>query len=158
EIGQDEKVKASILEIFGVDPTATATSKIKVNNNTSNGKSIHIPNPNENNLSEAIKTRLVYDVEFSPNPILSTNLGKFNYIHKIKDGKDIYFFSNSSDDIIETEVTLKGKLDLHQANPHNGNIQRIENISYFKINNQEYTKCELILKPVSSIFWIAYQY
>ncbi|MEQ8216943.1 MAG: glycosyl hydrolase [Arenibacter sp.] len=158
EIGQDEKVKALILEIFGVDPTATATSKIKVNNNTSNGKSIHIPNPNENNLSEAIKTRLVYDVEFSPNPILSTNLGKFNYIHKIKDGKDIYFFSNSSDDIIETEVTLKGKLDLHQANPHNGNIQRIENISYFKINNQEYTKCELILKPVSSIFWIAYQY
>jgi hypothetical protein len=155
EIGQDEKVKALILEIFGVDPTATATSKIKVNNNTSNGKSIHIPNPNENNLSEAIKTRLVSDVEFSPNPNLTTDLGKFNYIHKIKDGRDIYFFSNSSDETIESVVTLKGKLDLRQANPHNGKIQDLKNISHFKIDNQEFTKGTLTLKPVSAVFWIS---
>lgn len=158
EMGQDEKVKELIFEIFNVNPEAPLLSKIKFNSNTVKGEAIHIPNPNGDNLSKTIKRHVDSDVEFSPNPILATNMGKFNYIHKIKDSKDIYFFSNSSDDIIETEVTLKGKLDLHQANPHNGNIQRIENISYFKINNQEYTKCKLILKPVSSIFWIAYQY
>lgn len=157
EMGQDEKVKELIFEIFNVNPEDPLLSKIKFNSNTVEGEAIHIPNPDGDNLSKTIKRHVDSDVEFSPNPILSTNMGKFNYIHKIKDSKDIYFFSNSSDDIIETEVTLKGKLDLHQANPHNGNIQRIENISYFKINNQEYTKCKLILKPVSSIFWIAYQ-
>ena len=158
EIGQDEKVKDLIFEIFNVNPEKTLLSKLQINSNSAKGQAIHISNPNSSNLFEIIKTRLVSDVEFSPNPLISTDIGKFNYIHKIKDGKDIYFFSNSSDDIIETEVTLKGKLDLHQSNPHNGNVQHIENISYFKINNQEFTKCRLTLRPVSTLFWISNQY
>ena len=157
EMGQDEKVKALILEIFNINPEVSAITEIHVSDNTSGGEAIHIPNPNEKNLSEALKTHVVSDVEFSPKPVLSSELGKFNYIHKIKEGKDIYFFSNSSDDLIETEVTLKGKLDLYQANPHSGKIMRLDNTSHFKINNNIFTKGTLTLKPVSTTFWVSNQ-
>ena len=47
-------------------------------------------------------------------------MGKFNYIHKIKDGKHIYFFSNSSDETVSTTVFLRGKLQPEKWNPYNG--------------------------------------
>ncbi|MBT8306928.1 MAG: hypothetical protein KJN85_08325 [Maribacter sp.] len=155
EMDQDEKVQALVKEIFGVDPKAPLTSEIKHNDNSSNGEAVHIPKPNKKNLSQAINTTLAPDVQLSPNPVLKTDLGKFNYIHKIKDDRDIYFFSNSSDETIETEVTLKGNLDLYKADPRNGRILRLENSSHFKIDNQEFTKGTLRLEPVSATFWIA---
>ncbi len=155
EVGQDDKVKALILEIFKVNPEATEISEIQINSNSAGGKAVHISKPNKNTLSEAIKASVVTDVAFNPNPKLSTDIGKFNYIHKVKDGEDFYFFSNSSDETIKTEVTLKGKLELYKADPHTGNIEKIENISHFTVDNQEFTKSTLTLKPVSASFWIS---
>lgn len=155
KMGQDEKVQDLITEMFGVDPKAPLTSEIKRNDNSYKGRAIHIPNPTDKNLSEAINANVVADVQFSPKPILATDMGKFNYIHKIKDGKDIYFFSNSSDETIETEVTLKGNLNLNTANPHTGKVLTLEKVSHFKVGNQEFTKGTLRLEPVSATFWIA---
>ncbi len=155
EMGQDEKVKALITEIFGKNQESKDSSDIQTNNHANGGTAIHIPNPNEENLAEALHARIVEDVAFNPSPKLATDMGKFSYIHKIKDGQDIYFFSNSSDETIKTEVTLKGKLELYKADPHNGNIEKIENISHFTIDNQEFTKSTLTLKPVSASFWIS---
>ncbi len=154
-MGQDKEVQDLISEMFGVDPKAPLTSEIKRNDNIYKGKAIHIPNPTDKNLSEAINANVVADVQFSPSPILATDIGKFNYIHKIKDGKDIYFFSNSSDETIETEVTLKGNHNLNTADPHTGKILSLENVSHFKVGNQELTKGTLKLEPVSATFWIA---
>lgn len=155
EMGQDEKVKALITEIFGKNQESKDSSDIQTNNHANGGTAIHIPNPNEENLAEALHARIVEDVAFNPSPKLATDMGKFSYIHKIKDGQDIYFFSNSSDETIKTEVTLKGKLELYKADPHNGNIEKIENISHFTVDNQEFTKSTLTLKPVSASFWIS---
>ena len=155
EMGQDEKIKELIFEIFNINPEDTQVSEIKINGNSNGGKAIYISEPNEHTLSEAIKENMVTDVAFNPTPKLSTNKGKFNYIHKIKDGKNFYFFSNSSDDTITTEVTIQGKHYLFNANPHNGDIQQIKNLTHTKFNNQEFTKATLTLKPVSSTFWIS---
>ncbi|WP_194526519.1 glycosyl hydrolase [Zobellia roscoffensis] len=156
EIGQDIKVRDLVVEIFKVNPEDSLFYGTQIHTNAAAGQAIHIPNPNSSNLYEAIKTRLLTDVEFLPNPKLSTNIGKFNYIHKVKDGKDIYFFSNSSDETIETEVVLRGKLDLYQASPHDGTIQHLKEASHLKIKDQDFTKCRLLLKPVSATFWISY--
>ena len=157
EMGEDEKVKALILEIFKVNPEAIEISELQINSNSAGGKAIHISKPNENTLSEALKASMVTDVAFNPNPKLSTDMGKFNYVHKVKDGKDFYFFSNSSDETITTEITLQGKHYLFNADPHNGHIEKIKNLTHSKFNNQEFTKATLMLKPVSSTFWISNQ-
>lgn len=155
EMGQDEKVKALILEIFGVNPESQLISEINTKENKNGGKAISISNPAKSSLEKAIRSRVTPDVKFSPNPYLSKDLGKFSYIHKIKDGKDIYFFSNSTDQPIRTEVTLKGSFDLYSANPHNGTITPLENTAQVTVGNQEFTKANLNLNPVSATFWIS---
>lgn len=155
EMGQDEKVSALITEIFGVNLQSKDGSDIRTNNHPNGGTAIHILNPNEENLAEALHTRIVADVAFNPNPKMATNMGKFSYIHKIKDGQDIYFFSNSSDESIRTEVTLRGKLNLNEANPHIGTIVSIKKVKHVMIDDQEFTKATLLLKPVSATFWIS---
>ncbi|MDP5230683.1 MAG: hypothetical protein NWQ38_09840, partial [Cellulophaga sp.] len=61
----------------------------------------------------------------------------------------------SSDERIETEVTLRGKLNLNQANPHDGTIVSIKKVEHLSIDGQEFTKATLLLKPVSATFWIS---
>ncbi|KQC31327.1 glycosyl hydrolase [Flagellimonas eckloniae] len=155
EMGEDEKVINLVREIFDVNSLALDTSKVRTNSNDNGGHAVFIPIPDKENISKAISQHLIPDVQFSPNPVLSTDFGKFSYIHKIKDGIDIFYFSNSSDETIRTEVTLKGTLYLNNANPHNGEILELKNITHFKIDGHEYTKCYLTLKPVSSTFWIS---
>ena len=41
---------------------------------------------------------------------LTTSGGNFSYIHKVKDGKSMFFFGNSSDAEVDTWVSLRGKL------------------------------------------------
>nr|WP_067059668.1 glycosyl hydrolase [Mucilaginibacter sp. L294] len=35
--------------------------------------------------------------------------GRFSYLHKVRDGKQIYYFANSTTDVINAEVMLRGK-------------------------------------------------
>lgn len=155
EIGQDQKVIDLILEIFGIDPLSYNNPEVHKKTNANGGHAIFIPNPLPQVLSESIQNHVIPDVQFSPNPNLSTDFGKFSYIHKIKEGKNIFFFSNSSDETIETEVILKGKLNLKNANPHSGEISDLKERSYFEINNQVFSKYKLKLRPVKSTFWIS---
>jgi len=94
------------------------------------------------------------DVVFTNNPVLKTDFGKFNYIHKIKDGKNIFFFTNSSDEKIHTEVILRGDLKLECWNPHNGNSKALKIKVFVGPDGKKYSKCFLDLDTVSSVFWI----
>lgn len=155
EMGRDEEVKKLVTALFDVANAEKSGDELVINENALGGKAIHIPNPNQLNVSETLHTNLVADVQFSPNPILATDMGKFNYIHKIKDGRQIYFLSNSSDEKIETEVTLKGNFQLYEANPHTGIISALSNAKQLKKDNQEFTNVSLNLPPVSAVFWIS---
>ena len=46
--------------------------------------------------------------------------GSLTYNHKVKEGRNIYFFANSSDKPIETKVVLRGSMVLAIWNPMNG--------------------------------------
>ena len=95
-----------ILEINSLNPDST---KIQVNSNAKGGFEVHIPKPNKENIQKIPDERMVADVRFSPEPVLQSDWGKFISIHKISDGKHIYMFTNSSDEIFVMEVILKGK-------------------------------------------------
>ena len=83
-----------------------------------------------------------------------SNFGKFSYIHKLKNGKNIFYFANSNDESINTEVLIKGKLKLQKWNPHNGEIDKNIDMTYLSIGSVDYTKIKLSLKGVDSIFFI----
>lgn len=154
EKGQDQKVVDLIQEIFALNPLLQDTTQIQSSSNKNGGQAVFIPNPNQQNLSQVLDKHLPADVRFSPNPDLSTDFGKVNYIHKVKEDKNIYYFTNSSDETIETEVILKGKLKLENWNPHTGITTDLKSLSHFEEGGVIFTKGKLKLRPVSSTFWI----
>jgi len=154
EMGEDQKVLDLVNTVFGLNPLEMDTVQIQTNSNANGGFAVHIPKPTINNIQKVLDERMDVDVRFSPNPVLKTDWGKFNYIHKIKDGKHIYMFTNSSDEDIETELILRGNLELEEWNPHTGLID--DNITFNKLvkNGQEFTKLKLKLEAVKSVFFI----
>jgi hypothetical protein len=156
EIGEDKKVIELVQDIFGINALEQDSAKIQNNSNEKGGAAIFIPKPDKINIKQALES-ISPDVQFVSNPELETDFGKFSYIHKIKDGNDIFYFANSSDEQINTEVLLKGKLDLENWNPHNGTVFQIKDIEIIEDNGQVFTKCKLNLKPVSSMFWLGKQ-
>jgi hypothetical protein len=66
-------------------------------------------------LDEAL---VAYDVRFDPSPTVTG--GNLTYLHKVDGDRQIYFFANSSQTLVETQVCLRGRLDLELWNPHDG--------------------------------------
>jgi len=156
EIGEDQKVIETIIRIFGIDPRQqeSINETLMVTNNAG-GKGFFLPQATEGELNEILEENTpAPDVSFDSSPKLKTDLGKLNYIHKIKDGKNIYFFSNSSDEVVVTEITLKGKLGLKNWNPHDGVISELKNVKYLELDGKVFTQGRLVLNPVKSTLWI----
>lgn len=154
ELGEDQKVVDLVDEIFNLNPSNLYSSQIHTNSNENGGFAIHIPKPDKDNIQKILDDRMIADVIFSPNPVLKTDWGKFNYIHKVKDEKHIYMFTNSSNEEINIEVSLRGNLNLEEWNPHTGSITQLEYTESVETNNQHFTKGKLRLDAVSSIFWV----
>ena len=77
--------------------------------------------------------------------------GYSSYIHKVKNNIDIYFFANSSETSICTEILLKGELCPILLDPHIGK-EAPANYEHIMHNIQAYTKINISLEPVRSIF------
>ena len=155
ELGQDQKVIDLVKEIFGVDPL-TNMEYIQHNTNANGGEAFFLPRPDKRSLQQVLaQLQPAADVIFPGNTSLSPDYGKFSYIHKINDGKHIYLFANSSDDYIDTDILLKGKLKPQLWNPHTGEI--IKNVHHEEItlHGERYTKLRLSLEPVKSIFIVS---
>jgi hypothetical protein len=152
-MGEDQKVIDLVAEIFGIDALVQDSTKIQSNSNEKGGKAVFIPSPEKENLQTAL-SHILPDVQFISNPKLASDFGKFSYIHKIKDGRNIYYFANSSDEKIETEVLLKSKMKLEKWNPHSGETLSLKNVSYIEKDGLIFTKCKLNLEPVKSVFWV----
>ncbi|MCA1758444.1 MAG: hypothetical protein LC658_01625, partial [Bacteroidales bacterium] len=155
EMGKDQKVIELVQQIFGINSLNPDSTKIQVNSNAKGGFTVHIPKPNKENILKILDERMNADVRFSPEPVLQSDWGKFNYIHKIKDGKHIYMFTNSSDEVIDTEVILKGKHLLENWNPHNGNMKEMISQTFTNENGEIFTRCQLHLDPVKSVFYVS---
>lgn len=157
EFGQDAEVRSIISEMFGSTAEQTTPSGApQIRRSAGGGQAVFIRHPDPATL-ESVMTRLglTPDVSFQGNPAPTSGNGVFGYLHKQKEGKDIYFFGNSSDEPIDTVVTLRGRLERPQLwNPHNGMIVPAGNVSYRKTPAGDLTEIGLKVGPISSVFVI----
>jgi hypothetical protein len=79
--------------------------------------------------------------------------GALTYIHKVKDGRDIYFFANSSPKDVDTKVVLRGHKALTIWNPHTG-AQEPAEVTPGDANGQPITTVRLKLASVLSLFFV----
>jgi hypothetical protein len=79
--------------------------------------------------------------------------GALTYIHKVKNGRDIYFFANSSEKPVDTKVVLRGEKNLRIWNPHTGEREEAK-FTNPEMNGQPMTTVQLTLPPVTSVFYI----
>jgi hypothetical protein len=168
EFGMDEVVRSAMTEIFGKGE----------NHNDAGGKAFFLSNPDWDQLKQAMDECLpVRDVEFAEEEWDTGRLstyqpglkldskewmemqrpgygGALTYTHKVKEGKDIYFFANSSAKVLGTSVRLRGKKSISYWNPNTGEHQQME-VKNVSIDGVNCTEVELKLAPAKSIFFLS---
>jgi len=148
EFGQNDKIQSLIRSMFGDDATGT-----DIKTNAKGGKLVFIPKPTTDILAATLeKLSVIADVAFENNPHPNSAKGMLSYIHKKKDGKDIYFIANSSDDEIATHIELRGKIKPELWNPYDGTVKSIGDVTYIKKGNQDFTRFAFKLDAINSIF------
>lgn len=143
EFGKEKELQEMIRYIFG---------NSNENTNSNGGKSIYLQRLTVETLNNALR-----DVDSTPDVVysnlsdLSADSGCMSYIHKVNQGRNIYFIANSTDIDVEFEISLRGKMKLELWNPYNAKIDEIECVRYKEINNQTYSCFNLKIDAVSSV-------
>jgi len=112
-------------EVFGFPAGDPVTAEIRpivddfknyfANHNQAGGKSFFLPQPDIKLVSTVLKEAVpVADVDIQQTPTWPVKMGPaydgaLTYIHKVKDGRDIYFFANSLDTPVDTKVVLRAR-------------------------------------------------
>jgi hypothetical protein len=79
--------------------------------------------------------------------------GALTYLHKVKNGKDVYFFSNSTDKAVDTKVVLRGNKALKIWDPQTGESRAAE-VTAGEAGGQPVTTVHLVLAPVTATFYV----
>ena len=109
------------------------------------GPGIHLPSLTGPALRKALDRALaVYDVECEGRRVP-------RYIHKVKDGTHVYLFANLDDEGLDTDVTLRGRMDLEAWDPHTGQVRPAE-CAHETEAGQSVTQFHLALAPQKSLF------
>ena len=123
--------------------------------NSKGGKAYFIRSPQAAALKGVLDDALnVYDVAFEQNALVHN--GNLSYIHKVVEGRDVYFIGNSSDDAVDTFIRLRGKQRLECWDPHTGRISACES-EVIADSCHEVTRVRLQLAPVHSVFLVGPQ-
>jgi hypothetical protein len=170
EFGRDREVETMVGEVFGFPKGDPITAEIRpvvddfknyfANHNEAGGRSYLVPQPDIKLLSTVLKEAVpVADVDIQQAPMWPVKLypdydGALTYIHKVKDGRDIYFFANSEDKPVDTKVVLRGKKELALWNPHTGERTPAE-LTHSEQGGQEVTAVHLTLAPVNAVFLVS---
>lgn len=170
EFGRDREIQSMVADVFGLpfDDPPTADLQRAMNGrlvtfyffrrNPAGGQAYFLPRPEPWVLDWALNRVLpVRDVRVdAPLPLLKLGPdydGAFTCLHKVKQGRDIYFFANSTDAAVDAKVTLRGAKSLRIWNPHTGESQPAECASA-AADGQQVTTIRLVLPPVSSLFYV----
>lgn len=147
EIGKDVDVIEAVKSIFNInDPKSFKENKLNTNQN--GGRAYFIPNKNTDLIKKALDESVeIYDVVIDYGKLTG---GGLTYIHKVKDGKDIYFIANSSDDKISTWVTIRNEFDVEIWNPHDASISKPK-----QENSAGVTKVWIEIDSAKSIFIVS---
>ena len=166
EFHLDREITDMVGEVFGFPKGDPVTAEIRpvvdafknyfANHNLAGGRSYFLPQPDIKLVATVLKDAIpVPDVDIQQPPMWPVKLypdydGALTYIHKVKDGKDIYFFANSQDSPVDTKVAIRGKKSLSLWDPHTGGKQRADAPS-----NDQVTSLHLTLQPVHAVFFVS---
>lgn len=169
EFRRDGEVREMVGEVFGFPERDPMTAEIRpvvddfknyfANHNASGGRSYFLPQPDIKLLNTVLKEAVpVRDVDIQQPPTWPVKLGPeydgaLTYIHKVKDGKDIYFFANSRDTAVDTKVVLRGAKKLALWNPHTGERLPAES-TQSEQGGQTVTTVRLVLDAVTAVFFV----
>ena len=96
-------------------------------------------------------TAVVFDVTMEQD--VKVTGGNLSYIHKVIEGREVYFFGNSSDGPVDVWVRLRGKLAMERWDPHTGEISGCES-QIIGDGGNEVTRARVQLEAVKSAFLI----
>jgi hypothetical protein len=168
EFGRDREVREVIAAMF---PSTSVNDKGYARKaNEAGGASYFVPSLIDNGpaLAAALQDAVpVADVRFGPGTPLFKHLpqsgsnppkkgkhaGMLSYIHKVKNDRNIFYFANSTDEAVEVDVVLRGRLTLQSWNPGNGIITDVKS-SPLEQNGMHCTLAPLKLGPVQSVFFV----
>ncbi len=91
---------------------------------------------------------------FFNNDSIKNYHGALTYTHKVKDGHDVYFVSNSTEETINTKVLLRGKKELSIWDPQTGKSRKIESKQMVR-NGFDMTEFQLELSGPQALFFVS---
>lgn len=154
EFGQDKEVQDLVSGLFGVDPLQEASQDI-FRINEKGGQLAFLRTPTKESLNNLfVQMNLAADITFDESLIPPTTIGYLNYIHKQKDGNDLFFITNTTDKAIATTVSLRGAFkQIEYWNPHDGSTQTVPDCKPEKLTDGSYvTDIQISIPMVSSLF------
>jgi hypothetical protein len=169
EFGKDAEIRQIIYDVFGSSPDGPLKADLRraqdrqnfyvfwyyTRKNAAGGQSMFIPNTQPWLVDFALKQVLpTRDVDIQQ-PIVTPKIGPdydgaLTYIHKVRDGHDIYFFANSTSNAVDSKVVLRGKKSLKVWDPHTGASAQAADFT----SDDKSTTLHLVLPPTRSLFFI----
>ncbi|HWS00054.1 MAG TPA: hypothetical protein VN249_05520, partial [Prolixibacteraceae bacterium] len=145
ETGMDENIARLVSSVF---PGGIGDSG-KIQSNNKGGRACFIADPDGQKIRDVLQlTGKAFDVDYAANPDLQ-------YIHKVVDDRDIYYFANTGGAKIESEVLLRGDISLEGWDPHTGSIRKLSTKRiHDKGSDLSSTGVRLTLDPYCSIFLV----
>jgi hypothetical protein len=169
EFKQDKQVQQVIGAVFGLPAYGPMTAAIRAytddfktsfaHPNQTGGKAYFLPRPEPKMVDAVLKEALpVRDVDIQapwlwPVPMNRDYAGALTYIHKVKSGRDIYFFANSTDAAVDVKVAVRGNKDLTIWDPHTGQKSKAD-AAASEAAGQPVTTTRLTLQPLRSAFYV----
>ncbi len=163
DAGKNAQVQKAISQVFGIGTEQWLRGEVPVDAalgfyRSVSGKSYFLPECSSQVLARVFEqAHPLRDVAFAE-PMWPLQEGKnysgaLTYIHKVKNGRQIYFFANSSQRAVSTTVTLRGGFNLDVWNPHTGSRAAAES-ERTTVAGGATTTIHLVLPPVSSLFYV----
>jgi hypothetical protein len=130
-----------------------------IHKNAAGGRTYFIPRPDYRILQMALReSDPVRDVDIRAEPMFplfggQSYRGAVTYLHKVKGGRDVYFFANTTEQPLDVKVALRGDKNLAVWDPHTGETTAAE-ADKSQTSGEPVTTVRLVLPPVRSLFFV----
>ena len=157
EFGQDSLVQQLVAGMFGIDPEEEIPPSI-FKSNANGGQCAFMKTVSADKLDHLFRQMgISADVRFDGLPLPENKIGYINYIHKQKEGKDIWFMTNTTENQLKSEISLRGSFEkLECWDPHTGKIVPVSPGRKEEREGEVYTRVTISLPSVSSLFLVGY--
>lgn len=146
EFGHDADVVRAMDAMFANE--RGADGKPVVRRNEKGGMAVFLNAPSAGLMRETLDGMVVVpDVKFETGREL-------RYLHKVHEGRHVYFFANLDEHAVDTVIQLRGNLTPEWWNPHTGEISG-SNHERERLDGVDVTKLRVTLGAGASIFAVA---